>query len=168
MFNSLDGQFLLKSLREKSDIPVIMITSRDNEVDELISMNYGADDYVTKPFNTRILLAKIDAVLRRAGGSVNVLKGDTYTLNVSESTVEGEGGRCIDLTKNEMRILYYLLKNKGRIVTREELMSYIWDSDEFVDDNTLTVNVTRVREKLEQIGVADAIVTRRGQGYLVK
>ena len=168
MFNSLDGQFLLKSLREKSDIPVIMITSRDNEVDELISMNYGADDYVTKPFNTRILLAKIDAVLRRAGGSVNVLKGDTYTLNVSESTVEGEGGRCIDLTKNEMRILYYLLKNKGSIVTREELMSYIWDSDEFVDDNTLTVNVTRVREKLEQIGVADAIVTRRGQGYLVK
>ncbi len=163
-----DGQFLLKSLREKSDIPVIMITSRDNEVDELISMNYGADDYVTKPFNTRILLAKIDAVLRRAGGSVNVLKGDTYTLNVSESTVEGEGGRCIDLTKNEMRILYYLLKNKGRIVTREELMSYIWDSDEFVDDNTLTVNVTRVREKLEQIGVTEAIVTRRGQGYLVK
>lgn len=163
-----DGQFLLKSLREKSDIPVIMITSRDNEVDELISMNYGADDYVTKPFNIRILLAKIDAVLRRAGGSVNVLKGDTYTLNVSESTVEGEGGRCIDLTKNEMRILYYLLKNKGRIVTREELMSYIWDSDEFVDDNTLTVNVTRVREKLEQIGVTEAIVTRRGQGYLVK
>ena len=163
-----DGQFLLKSLREKSDIPVIMITSRDNEVDELISMNYGADDYVTKPFNTRILLAKIDAVLRRAGGSVNVLKGDTYILNVSESTVEGEGGRCIDLTKNEMRILYYLLKNKGRIVTREELMSYIWDSDEFVDDNTLTVNVTRVREKLEQIGVTEAIVTRRGQGYLVK
>lgn len=163
-----DGQFLLKSLREKSDIPVIMITSRDNEVDELISMNYGADDYVTKPFNTRILLAKIDAVLRRASGSVNVLKGDTYTLNVSESTVEGEGGRCIDLTKNEMRILYYLLKNKGRIVPREELMSYIWDSDEFVDDNTLTVNVTRVREKLEQIGVTEAIVTRRGQGYLVK
>lgn len=163
-----DGQFLLKSLREKSDIPVIMITSRDNEVDELISMNYGADDYVTKPFNIRILLAKIDAVLRRAGGSVNVLKGDTYILNVSESTVEGEGGSCIDLTKNEMRILYYLLKNKGRIVTREELMSYIWDSDEFVDDNTLTVNVTRVREKLEQIGVTEAIVTRRGQGYLVK
>ena len=163
-----DGQFLLKRLREKSDIPVIMITSRDNELDELISMNYGADDYVTKPFNTRILLAKIDAVLRRTKGSINMLKGDTFTLNISESTVEGSGDRRIELTKNEMRILYFLLKNKGKIVSREDLMSYIWDSDEFVDDNTLTVNVTRVREKLEQIGAKDAIVTRRGQGYMVK
>ena len=163
-----DGQFLLKRLREKSDIPVIMITSRDNELDELISMNYGADDYVTKPFNTRILLAKIDAVLRRTIGSINMLKGDTFTLNISESTVEGSGDRRIELTKNEMRILYFLLKNKGKIVSREDLMSYIWDSDEFVDDNTLTVNVTRVREKLEQIGAKDAIVTRRGQGYMVK
>ena len=162
-----DGQFLLKSLREKSDIPVIMITSRDNELDELTSMNFGADDYVTKPFNTRILLAKIEAVLRRTCGSVNVLAGDTFTLNVSESAVEGDSGTRLELTKNEMRILYYLLKNKGRIVPREELMGYIWDSDEFVDDNTLTVNVTRVREKLEKIGAAGAIVTRRGQGYMI-
>ena len=82
--------------------------------------------------------------------------------------MEGSGDRRIELTKNEMRILYFLLKNKGKIVSREDLMSYIWDSDEFVDDNTLTVNVTRVREKLEQIGAKDAIVTRRGQGYMVK
>ena len=134
----------------------------------LADVGHDADDFVPKPFNTRILLAKIDAVLRRTKGSINMLKGDTFTLNISESTVEGSGDRRIELTKNEMRILYFLLKNKGKIVSREDLMSYIWDSDEFVDDNTLTVNVTRVREKLEQIGAKDAIVTRRGQGYMVK
>jgi len=164
-----DGQFILKEVRRQSDIPVIMITSRDNEVDELLSMNYGADDYVTKPFNTHILIAKIEAVLRRTGtAGANVLKSGSFSLNISECRLIGNDGEQIEITKNEMRILQYLFKNKGRIVSRDELMGYIWDSDDFVDDNTLTVNVTRVREKLACAGAGDAIVTKRGQGYMLR
>ena len=168
----LDGQYVLQELRKKSDIPVIMITSRDNELDELISMNHGADDYVTKPFNTHILLAKIDAVLRRSGSGADslIMQGPGFELDISGGVIRvaGEGaGQETELTKNECRILQFLLKNKGRIVSRDELMGYIWDSDEFVDDNTLTVNVTRLREKLARLGLTDVIMTKRGQGYIV-
>lgn len=167
-----DGQAVLQDVRKKTDMPVIMITSRDSEVDELASLTFGADDYVTKPFNTHILLAKIDAVLRRAGkvGQEDLLwNGNGFVLNTDNMTlINEETDEKKELTKNECRILKMLLENRGRIVTREELMEYIWESDEFVDDNTLTVNVTRLREKFTSLGITDAIITKRWQGYMVR
>lgn len=166
-----DGQSVLQDVRKSSDIPVIMITSSDSEIDELASLTYGADDYVTKPFNTHILLAKIEAVLRRTGkGSPedSLRRGEGFVLNTDNMTLTNEmTNEKKELTKNECRILKILLENRGRIVSREELMEYIWESDEFVDDNTLTVNVTRLREKFAALGITDAITTKRGQGYMV-
>lgn len=163
-----DGQYLLKEIRKVSDVPVIMITSRDNELDELLSMNYGADHYVTKPFNTQILLAKIVAILKRTS---NVTEKERihcgrFILDISKSQIEKEGNK-IELTGNELKILKYLIKYKGTIVSREDLMNYLWDSEAFIDDNTLTVNITRVRNKLEQLGETNVIETKRGQGYII-
>jgi DNA-binding response OmpR family regulator len=163
-----DGYYICRELRRKSQIPIIIVTSRDSEADELMSMNLGADDFVSKPYNTQILLARIASVLKRAYPSVPV---DTLThrgleLDVSRS-VARYGGREVELTKNELRILRLLICNKGRILPRDEIMNDLWQSEEFVDDNTLTVNINRLRKKLESIGVRDYLITRRGQGYLV-
>ena len=147
-----------------------MITSRDNEMDELISINYGADDYITKPYNTQILLARIASILKRANkNELEKSKIDCieFILNISESKIE-KGNIEIELTKNESKILQCLVKNRNKIVSREELMDYLWNTDEFVDDNTLTVNITRVRNKLEEIGLKEIIETKRGQGYILK
>lgn len=163
-----DGYYVCRELRRKSQIPVIIVTSRDSEADELMSMNLGADDFVTKPYNTQILLARIASVLKRAYPSV---PADTVThrgleLDMSRSIARYEGSE-VELTKNELRILRLLICNKGRILPRDEIMNDLWQSEEFVDDNTLTVNINRLRKKLESIGVRDYLVTRRGQGYLV-
>ncbi|MFQ6862525.1 MAG: response regulator transcription factor [Beduini sp.] len=162
-----DGQFLCKEVRKTSDLPIIIITSKNNELDELISMNYGADDFVTKPFNTQILLARIQAVLKRSQPAVNQLNYRDFTLDLSRYTIEREHQE-LELTKNEFKILYCLLNNQGTIVSREEIMSYLWDSELFVDDNTLTVNINRLRRKLEDIGLKDIITTRRGYGYILE
>lgn len=163
---NVDGEYILKEFRKVSDIPVIMITSRDSEMDELLSMHYGADHYVTKPFNTQILLAKIRAVLKRTNNSAMQERMDCgrFVLNLSKSRIEKEE-KITELTANELKIMKCLMKNKGNIVSREEIMNELWDSDAFIDDNTLTVNVTRIRKKLEEIGLEDVIVTKRGQGY---
>lgn len=163
---NVDGEYILKEFRKISDIPVIMITSRDSEMDELLSMYYGADHYVTKPFNTQILLAKIRAVLKRTNNFVMQEKMDfgMFVLNLSKSRIEKDE-KIVELTSNELKILKCLIKNKGNIVSREEIMNELWDSDAFIDDNTLTVNVTRIRKKLEEIGLEEIIVTKRGQGY---
>ncbi|HEX3040003.1 MAG TPA: response regulator transcription factor [Caproiciproducens sp.] len=163
-----DGYYVCRELRRKSQIPVIIVTSRDSEADELMSMNLGADDFVTKPYNTQILLARIASVLKRTYPSV---PADTVThrgleLDMSRSIARYEGSE-VELTKNELRILRLLICNKGRILPRDEIMNDLWQSEEFVDDNTLTVNINRLRKKLESIGVRDYLVTRRGQGYLV-
>lgn len=165
---NMDGEYILKEFRKLSDVPVIMITSRDNEMDELLSMYYGADHYVTKPFNTQILLAKIVAILKRTKGSISQdkISCGSFVLNVSKGRVE-RGEQIVELTGNELRIMKILIQNKGNIVSREDIMNALWDSEAFIDDNTLTVNVTRIRRKLEEIGLKDIIETRRGQGYIL-
>ena len=165
-----DGEYICKEIRKQSNMPIIIVTSRDNEMDELISLNYGADQYVTKPFNIQILLAKITGLLKRnqnADKSQEKIKCNGFILNVSKSMIETENKK-IELTKNELKILHYLVLNQGKIVTREEIMNYLWESENFIDDNTLTVNMTRLRGKLEELGIKDSIETKRGQGYILK
>ena len=164
-----NGEYICKEVRKISDVPIVMITSVDSELDELISLNYGADDYITKPFNLQILLAKIATILKRTNSSnkdQTKIDCKDFILNLSKSTIEKDG-KEIELTKNEFKIIHYLVQNRGKIVSREELMSYLWDSEMFVDDNTLTVNITRIRNKLEEINLKDILETRRGQGYIL-
>ena len=165
-----DGEFVCKEVRKTSDVPIIMVTSRDNEIDELMSLYGGADQYVTKPYNIQILLAKINGLLRRnkiSGTNFEKIDCNGFVLNIAERVIEGNNKK-IELTKNEYNILYYLSINKGKVVSRDEIMDYLWESEEFIDDNTLSVNIKRLRTKLEETGFADKIETRRGQGYLLK
>ena len=164
-----DGEYICKELRKKSNVPIIMLTSRDNEIDELISLNYGADQYVTKPYNIQILLAKINGLLKRSKNSdatQTLIDCREFVLDISKSVIEN-GNNKIELTKNELKILHYLVMNRGKIVSRDEIMDYLWDSESFIDDNTLTVNIKRLRVKLEELGVKDIIETKRGQGYIL-
>lgn len=163
----IDGEFVCKEVRKTSNVPIIMVTSRDNEIDELMSLNYGADQYVTKPYNIQILLAKINGLLKRnQKQEIQKINCDDFDLNVAERVIEKDDKK-IELTKNEYSILYYLAKNKGKVVSRDEIMDYLWESEEFIDDNTLSVNIKRLRNKLEELGLVDRIQTRRGQGYLL-
>ena len=165
-----DGEFVCKEVRKTSNVPIIMVTSRDNEIDELMSLNYGADQYVTKPYNIQILLAKINGLLKRnkkTEKEIQKIDCDGFLLNIAERVIEKEEQK-LELTKNEYTILYYLAKNRGKIVSRDEIMDYLWESEEFIDDNTLSVNVKRLRGKLEELGLMDRIETRRGQGYILK
>ena len=167
---NIDGEYILKEIRKVSNVPIIMITSKDNELYELISLNYGADQYVTKPFNLQILLAKIAGLLRRSkltDTNQNKIDCQDFILNVSKSMLE-KGNIQIELTKNELKILYFLVSKRGQIVSREEIINYLWESESFIDDNTLTVNMKRLRTKLEEVDLQDLIETRRGQGYLLK
>lgn len=164
-----DGEYICKEVRKKSNMPIIIITSRDSEIDELLSINYGADHYITKPFNIQILLAKIASLLRRTNLQVsNIEKIDAkdFVLNTSNNTIEKDN-KIIELTKNEYRILKYLLLNREKIVSREDIMECLWDSESFIDDNTLTVNITRLRNKLEELGLKELLVTKRGLGYML-
>lgn len=163
------GHAVCRDLRRASDVPIVMLTSSDNEFDEVMSMNLGADDYVTKPYNPAVLLARIQSVLRRAARTEPParIEHKGVVLDVAKSRVEYEG-RGVELTRNEFRVLHLLMENKGAIISRQELMMELWQSDAFIDDNTLTVNVNRLRKSLASIGVPDDfLVTRRGQGYLV-
>lgn len=166
----MDGSHLCRELRKKTSIPIVMITSQNTEMDELLCMNYGADDFIAKPFHPQILLAHVEAILKRTYQSKEegsrISCGDFY-LDISRGTA-ASGGQEIELTKNESRILYSLARERGKIVSRDKIISDLWDSELFVDDNTLTVNMTRLRAKLETIGMADVIQTKRGQGYLLK
>ena len=163
-----DGYYICKEIRKQSNVPIIVVTSRDTEMDELISMNLGADDFITKPYNAAILLARIELIIRRVYGnnSMEIYEYNGLRYNLSTSEMEYEGNKS-DLTKNESRILYTLIKNKGKIVSRSELMKYLWQNDEFVDDNTLTVNINRLRKKMEEIGANNMLTTKRGQGYIL-
>lgn len=163
-----DGYYICRKIRKMSDVPIIIVTSRDSEMDELMSINLGADDFITKPYNTQILLARISAILRRASSvsTSNLIEYKSVTLNLSKSTVEYENQEE-ELSKNEMKILYCLMENKGKIVARDELMDALWQSNEFIDDNTLTVNINRLRRKLDSIGVKEFLHTKRGQGYVI-
>ena len=165
-----DGEFICKEVRKTSNVPIIMVTSRDNEMDELLSLNYGADQYVTKPYNIQILLAKIVGLLKRnqnAGNNPDKIDCGEFVLNTAGRIIEKEDNK-VELTKNEYKILEYLVLHRQQVISRDEIMDYLWESEEFVDDNTLNVNIKRLRTKLTALGLIDQIETRRGQGYLLK
>ena len=162
-----DGQTLLRRFRKESLLPVIIMTSKNTEMDEVLCMTYGADDFIAKPYNPMILLLHMEAVFRRASReNETILQYKELQLDLDRGSMQAGSGKT-DLTKNESRILAYLIRNQGKIVSRDELIRYLWESDEFVDDNTLTVNITRIRKKLEECGMEEVIKTKRGQGYIL-
>ena len=164
-----DGYYICREIRKKSEVPIIIVTSRDSDMDELMSMNLGADDFVTKPYNTQILLARIAALLKRSNNkttSNNILNYKNLQLNLSNAKITCNNKEA-ELTKNEVKILSYLMNHQGQIVSRDLLMEYLWSTDYFVDDSTLTVNITRLRKKLEEIDIENVIETRRGLGYIM-
>lgn len=162
----INGEMLLQEIRKESAVPVIMVTSRTTEIDEVLSMSYGADDYITKPYNPTILLLRISAILRRTQKTTDALHYNNAMVNISRGTIT-EGDRELTLTKNEMIIFQLLLNNRQCIVTRDELMTDLWDNNEFINDNALTVNISRLRSKLSEFGYPDAIETRKKQGYIL-
>lgn len=163
-----DGENILRNLRKQSDIPVIIVTSKNTEMDEVICMSYGADDFIAKPYNPAILLLHMEAVFKRLShfGDDHIIAYQDIRLDTGRGSME-IAGESVELTKNEMKILAFLIRNQGKIVTRDELIGYLWEAEEFVDDNTLTVNINRVRAKLREHGIKDMIKTKRGIGYLL-
>lgn len=164
---NVNGETLLQEFRRRSETPVIMLTSRTNEIDEVLSISYGADDYITKPYNPTILLLRISAVLKRSAKNATVQKYHEAEVSTVKGSLVRNGTELI-LTKNEMIIFQLLLDRMGEIVTRDELMTALWDNDEFVNDNALSVNISRLRGKLAELGYPDAIETRKKQGYILK
>lgn len=164
-----DGYYWCQKIREVSKVPIIFISSRNTNMDQIMAMNMGADDYITKPFQVDILMAKINALLRRSynyAESGEIMSHNDITLNLDNSSME-INGEMIDLSKNEYRLLYILMKQHGKILSRDKLLRALWDDERFVDDNTLTVNINRLRRKIEDAGIKDYIVTKVGQGYIV-
>lgn len=166
----INGELLLKQLRTRSEVPVIMVTSRDSEADEVLSMSYGADDYVTKPYNPTILLLRINAIFKRLssrhGNDGTIVFRDMQILP-QKGVIRYNSGSEILLTKNEMTIFMYLLSNKDRIVSRDELMTELWNNQEYLNDNALTVNISRLRAHFKEAELEDVIETRKGQGYIL-
>lgn len=162
----LNGEVLLQQIRKECNTPVIMVTSKNNELDEVLSMSYGADDYITKPYNPTILLLRIEAVLKRSMMQQEVLNYHDVKVIPQKGMLSYQENETI-LTKNEMIIFLYLLQNKGRIVTRDELMTDLWNNNEYINDNALTVNISRLRSKLKEMNLEDKIETRKGQGYIL-
>ena len=160
----MNGETLLKEFRKQSNIPVIMVTSRIGETDEVLSMSYGADDYITKPYNPTILLLRISNIFKRMEKSTDFLTYDDIKVYQSKGILM-KGEKILDLTKNEMIIFSYLLNNRSNIVTRDELMTELWNNEEYINENALTVNISRLRAKLESFGIENAIETRKGLGY---
>ena len=160
----MNGETLLKEFRKQSNIPVIMVTSRVGETDEVLSMSYGADDYITKPYNPTILLLRISNIFKIMEKSIDFLTYDDIKVYQGKGILM-KGEEILDLTKNEMIIFSYLLNNRSNIVTRDELMTELWNNEEYINENALTVNISRLRAKLESFGIENAIETRKGLGY---
>lgn len=163
-----DGFSVCARLRAQTDVPVIFVTSRNTDMDELNSIVIGGDAFITKPYNTAILLAKIASLLRRAcpSGAAEYMEYRGVRLSLENGCVS-HGQKQVELTKNEQKILYYLMKHAGKICARADIVEYLWENQLYVDDNTLSVNITRLREKLSEAGVADYIRTKHRQGYLI-
>ncbi len=164
-----DGYHWCSEIRRSSNVPILFLSSASDNMNIIMAMNMGGDDFIAKPFDQSVLMAKIHALLRRSydfGGAAPVLEHRGAALNTGDGTLSYQGQR-IELTKNEFRILLALLECKGRVVSREKLMERLWESDSFVDENTLTVNVNRLRKKLDGAGLAGFITTRFGVGYLI-
>ncbi len=162
----MNGEILLQNLRKKSNIPVIMVTSKNNETDEVLSMSFGADDYITKPYNPNILLLRISAVLKRSSNSIDVVKYKDLEVYMKKGIIRKDEQEII-LTKNEMIIFNYLLTHQNKIVTRDELMTDLWNNDEYINDNALSVNISRLRSKLKEVGYENIIETRKKVGYIL-
>ena len=166
---SYNGFYWCSEIRKVSDVPVVFLSSADDNMNIVMAMNMGADDFISKPFDFQVLLAKIRAILRRSYGetlSRHTVEAGGVSLNLDDASAEA-GGLKIELTKNEFLILKELMENAGRVVSREQLMERLWGNEEFIDDNTLTVNITRIRRKIEAAGLNDFIATKRGMGYIV-
>jgi DNA-binding response OmpR family regulator len=165
-----DGQHICHEVRRESEVPIIVLTSRTTEIDEVMAMTLGADDFISKPYSARVLVARINALLRRttSAGERSTMVHKGLELDLARSTVTNTTtGDSTELTKNELRILSLLLGRAGKIVSRSAIMQDLWDSDAFVDDNTLTVNINRLRATLDKIGIKGYLTTHRGQGYSV-
>lgn len=162
----LNGELLLKEIRKESDVPVIMVTSKTSEVDEVLSISYGADDYITKPYSPAVLLLRIQNIFKRMEPKSDRLKYNDLDVSLSKGIISN-GTEELRLTKNEMIIFSYLLNNQGKIVTRDDLMTDLWNNEEYINDNALTVNISRLRSKLSEFGYENAIETRKGQGYIL-
>lgn len=164
-----NGYYWCNEIRKVSKVPILFISSASDNMNIIMAMNMGADDFIAKPFDQSVLIAKIQAMLRRTydfAGTVPVLEHRGALLNTGDGTLSYQG-RVIELTKNEYRILLALMKEKGKVVSREKLMQRLWETDSFVDENTLTVNVNRLRKKLDAAGLNDFILTKFGVGYLI-
>ncbi|NLG05800.1 MAG: response regulator transcription factor [Clostridia bacterium] len=166
----ISGYDICTQIREQSDLPIIFLTSRTSSMDELTGMLKGADDYVTKPYQAPILLARISAILKRTSQSLQteteLLHVRDVKLNLPKACIEYQN-QSVELTKNELKIMHCLFLKEGEIVPRLDLVEYLWDNQVFIDDNTLSVNITRIREKLKTVGIVDFIETKRGMGYRV-
>ena len=161
---NINGEILLREIRKESNIPVIMVTSRVSEIDEVLSISYGADDYITKPYHPTILLLRIQNIFKRMENNRDNLFYDDIIVNPKKGILEKKD-KILELTKNEMIIFTYLLNNRGKIVKRDDLMTDLWNNNEFINDNALTVNISRLRNKLQNFGLENRIETRKGQGY---
>lgn len=161
---NINGEMLLKEIRKEINTPVIMVTSRNDEVDEVLSISYGADDYIIKPYNPTVLLLRIQNIFKRMENNRDDLFYDDIIVNPQKGTLD-KNGKTLELTKNEMIIFTYLLRSRGKIVSRDNLMADLWNNNEFINDNALTVNISRLRSKLQEFGLEGKIETRKGQGY---
>lgn len=165
----LNGFHWCTEIRKVSKVPIIFLSSMSDNMNIIMAMNMGADDFIPKPFDMTILIAKVQAMLRRTyefASQTNLLEHKGVILNTNDTTVTYQNQK-LELSKNDFKILQLLMEQKGNVVSREDIMTRLWESDSYVDDNTLTVNVTRLRKKLESIGVTDFIITKKGIGYLV-
>ena len=164
-----DGYYWCNKIRQLSNVPIIFISSISDNINIVMAMNMGADDFIAKPFKFEVVLAKIQAIIRRTydfGRDLNTLNCRGVTLNLGDGVVSF-GEEKLELSRNEYKILEILMKKKGNVVPREDLIQALWDTEEFIDENTLTVNVARLRQRLKQIGVEELISTRKGVGYLI-
>lgn len=165
-----NGYHWCTQIRQVSRVPVVFVSSMSDNMNIVMAVNMGGDDFITKPFDMNVLTAKIQALLRRTydfAGQTNLIEHKGVILNTSDATLTCQGEK-IDLTKNEYKILQLLMEKKGNAVSRDSIMTRLWETDSYVDDNTLTVNVTRLRKKLEEAGLVGFIVTKKGMGYLVE
>ena len=165
-----NGYYWCTEIRRISNVPVIFLSSASDNMNIVMAMNMGGDEFIEKPFDLNVVTAKVQAILRRSysfQGTVNVIEYHGAVLNLNDATLVNKGQK-IELTKNEFRILQILLENTGRIVSRDSIITRLWESDEFIDDNTLTVNVARLRKKLDQAGLEQMIRTKKGIGYMVE
>ena len=170
MLPFFNGFHWCQEIRKVSEVPIIFLSSANDNMNIVMAMNMGGDEFIEKPFDLNVVTAKVQAILRRSysfQGTVNVMEYHGAVLNLNDATL-ANGEQKLELTKNEFRILQMLLENAGKIVSRDSIITRLWESDEFIDDNTLTVNIARLRKKLEQIGLEQMIRTKKGIGYMVE